>query len=135
MSLVMVDLDHFKQINDTHGHLVGDRVLIEFSRRMQSVLSHPAVLGRYGGEEFIALLPGLSYPAARELSTRLLNSSARDATLPACTVSIGLIHVSPDEADRPADIEELIRRADTALYRAKDLGRHRIEEATPGVRP
>ncbi len=130
LTLLLLDLDHFKQINDTHGHLIGDRVLIEFSRRMQSVLPHPAVLGRYGGEEFIALLPGLSCSAARELSTRLLNSSAQDATLPTCTVSIGMIHVSPDTQDWP-DVEDLIHQADIALYRAKDLGRHRIEEATP----
>jgi diguanylate cyclase (GGDEF)-like protein len=133
LTLLILDLDHFKQINDTHGHLVGDQVLIEFSRRLQATLPHPAVLGRYGGEEFIAVLPGVSRATARELASRLLDTPPRDPALPVCTASIGLRHITPDDPEPALGIEDLIRHADAALYRAKGLGRHRVEEADQGA--
>ncbi len=71
MSLLMIDLDHFKAINDTHGHPVGDRVLVDFVARVKSLLRLPDRLGRFGGEEFVALLPETSLDEARVVAERL----------------------------------------------------------------
>jgi diguanylate cyclase (GGDEF)-like protein len=124
MALLMIDLDHFKAVNDTHGHPVGDRVLVDFVARVKSLLRQPDQLGRFGGEEFVALLPETSLDEARVVAERLratIESSNGD--LPPCTVSIGITVSRPDDAG----LDEIITRADAALYQAKHAGRNRVE--------
>lgn len=124
MALLMIDLDHFKVINDTHGHPVGDRVLVDFVTRVKPLLRQPDQLGRFGGEEFVALLPETSLDEAGIVAERLraaIESNTGD--LPPCTVSIG-ITVSRVGA---ADLDGMFTQADVALYQAKHAGRNRVE--------
>ena len=130
MSVLMLDLDHFKRINDEHGHLVGDRVLRDFAERVQAQLRRPDQFGRFGGEEFLALLPDTDHDQALTVAERIRASTPTDPTLPVCTVSIG---VATRPVRHPESLEALISRADQALYRAKDLGRDRVEMAPPPV--
>jgi len=130
LSVVMADLDHFKQINDTWGHLAGDAVLREAARRMQLSLRNYDAVGRYGGEEFLVVLPGVELPEAESLAERLRTAVGADpvpvgAASVAATISLGVITA-------PAGCvmaETLIHAADEALYRAKALGRNRVERA------
>ena len=124
MALLLIDLDHFKAINDTHGHPVGDRVLIDFVARVKSLLRQPDRLGRFGGEEFVALLPETPLNEARVVAERLRAMiEAKTEDLPPCTVSIGVTVSRSDDAG----LDEIISRADAALYQAKHAGRNRIE--------
>ena len=126
LSVLMLDLDHFKRVNDEHGHLVGDRVLVEFVARAHAVLRRPAVLGRYGGEEFVALLPDTDTDEALAVAERIRASAGRcdDARLPCCEVSIGVASAQPQDA-----LDELINRADAALYEAKARGRNQVVQS------
>lgn len=121
LSVLMLDLDHFKRINDEHGHLVGDRVLADFVERAHAVLRRPAVLGRYGGEEFVALLPDTDAAQALAVAERLRTSTEGDAALPRCHVSIGVATARPEET-----LDGLINRADAGLYQAKAQGRNQV---------
>lgn len=123
MSLLLIDLDHFKAINDSHGHLMGDRVLAEFVTRVTPLLRQPDHFGRFGGEEFVALLPETSLAEARVVAERIrATMESVVTTLPACTVSIG---VAASQAD-DAGLDAIIARADAAMYRAKAAGRNRV---------
>ena len=124
LSALMLDLDHFKEVNDRHGHRVGDLVLQGFVRRAQAVLRRPDLLGRYGGEEFVALLPDTDPAQARLVAERIRASVSAASELPACSVSIGVATMTPSGDDR---LDTLIDRADAGLYRAKALGRDRVE--------
>jgi two-component system, cell cycle response regulator len=129
VSLLIADLDHFKRINDTYGHLLGDGVLREAARRMKSVTRRYDSLGRYGGEEFLVVLPGCDRSAARAQAERLRESlSAQpfliENTSMEITCSVG---VACSDASRQSDLNGLIRAADLALYAAKDGGRNRVE--------
>ena len=124
MSLLMMDLDHFKQINDTYGHLVGDRVLREFAGKVSALLRLPDQFGRYGGEEFVLILPDTGREAAAIVAERICKA-AREAEAPACTVSIGLATATLIDTD----IDSLLARADEALYRAKAGGRNQVATA------
>ncbi len=129
LSVLIADFDHFKLVNDTHGHLAGDAVLREGARRMKSVIRSYDALGRYGGEEFLAVLPGSGRSSARSQAERLREAVAAQpfdaggAPIPV-TCSVGI-------ASRPAlsgaDVDALIREADLALYKAKKRGRNRVE--------
>jgi len=121
LSVLMLDLDHFKRINDEHGHLVGDRVLADFVERAHAVLRRPALLGRYGGEEFVALLPDTDAAEALAVAERLRAAAAVEADLPRCQVSIGVATARAEDS-----LESLINRADAALYEAKAQGRNRV---------
>jgi len=124
MALLMIDLDHFKAINDSHGHPVGDRVLVDFVARVKSLLRQPDRFGRFGGEEFVALLPETPLNEARVVAERLRAMiEAKAEGLPPCTVSIGVTVSRSDDAG----LDEIISRADAALYQAKHAGRNRIE--------
>ena len=124
MALLLLDIDHFKTVNDSHGHQMGDRVLIDFSRRVAALLRRPDQLARYGGEEFVLLLPETSQEEAVAVAERILARVAEVVEgLPPITVSIGLATNRPDEEQ----IDTLLARADRALYKAKDAGRNRIE--------
>lgn len=123
MALLMLDLDHFKEVNDQHGHQTGDRVLVRFVECITPLLRRPDQLGRYGGEEFVLLLPETSEDEAVAVAQRILARVAEPvAGLPAITVSIGVTVNRPDENDMAA----LLERVDRALYKAKQHGRNRI---------
>ncbi|HWQ54300.1 MAG TPA: diguanylate cyclase [Bryobacteraceae bacterium] len=131
VAVLMADLDHFKQVNDTHGHLAGDAVLQQAARRMQSGLRRYDSLGRYGGEEFLAVLPGCEGAGAVAQAERLRESfRGQSFELPggslAVTCSLG---VSWTDAPQTDQAEALLRSADQALYLAKDHGRNRVEIA------
>ena len=127
LAIAMIDVDHFKAINDDHGHLVGDDVLREVADRLREALRDEDVLGRWGGEELLVILPseppGGVLQAAERLRRRI---SARPFTPGAigATVSIGCA-----ESDGETSVDALIRRADEALYTAKREGRDRVVAA------
>lgn len=125
LTMMMLDLDHFKKVNDTHGHLVGDKVLVDFAQRVSAQLRSFDKLGRYGGEEFVVMLPETSLDGATVVAQRILNMAPNKKGLPHCTVSIGLAAI---RADDPS-IDTLLARADATLYQAKANGRNRLEKA------
>ena len=124
VALAQLDLDHFKTVNDRHGHGVGDKVLVAVAQLLRENMRTDDVLVRHGGEEFVVVLPGLTLTAAAEVCERLRLRLARYPWLSACgttvpvTVSIGLA------AAPPYQLETLLQRADEALYRAKGQGRN-----------
>lgn len=123
-SVVMLDIDHFKQINDTHGHEAGDRVLVMVAETIQSRLRGLDTLGRWGGEEFLIVLPGTTVQGAAELSNicRELLAQERLEGIGTITASFGVAQFSPHET-----VRELLHRVDEALYCAKRNGRNRVE--------
>lgn len=129
LGVVLLDLDHFKVVNDTYGHIAGDAVLRESARRMQSAIRQYDSLGRYGGEEFLVLLPGCDGPSTLEKAEALRACLCSEPLLlietsVALTASFGAISIPPGSGTTS---ESLIRKADEALYRAKNLGRNRVE--------
>lgn len=137
LSIALVDLDHFKKINDSHGHAVGDECLRLAAQAMQRELLRPSdVVGRYGGEEFLVLMPNTDKEGARQVADRLLTSvratilqvEGREVSV---TCSIGLCTMVPQGGDEGA--AHLMQRADEALYQAKGQGRDRVVAYTPVV--
>jgi diguanylate cyclase (GGDEF)-like protein len=130
LTAVMLDVDHFKAINDQHGHHVGDQVLRALAERCRSALRSIDVLGRFGGEEFAILLPGTTrHNAATILAERIRHRVAdepivTDAGPVRVTISVGVAAME-DSTHSP---EELFKRADAALYEAKQAGRNRVVE-------
>jgi diguanylate cyclase (GGDEF)-like protein len=125
MALLIMDLDYFKAVNDNHGHLRGDRVLVDFVATANRLLRRPDQLARFGGEEFVALLPETSLEEALVVAERIRQACAQPSPETACTVSIGVTtnHTAGDSVDT------LIARADAAMYQAKAKGRNRVESA------
>lgn len=123
MALLLIDLDHFKMVNDTWGHQAGDQVLVNFVNTVHSLLRQPDMLGRLGGEEFLVLLPETSLQEALLVAERIRESCAHPLPRPGCTASIG---VTTNRRDSDT-IDILMARADAAMYRAKAHGRNRIE--------
>lgn len=127
-SIVMLDLDHFKQVNDTHGHQAGDLVLEETARRLEAELRKTDRMARYGGEEIAVLLIEMDAPAAAEVADRLVQAVARspyplpDGSRLVQTISAGVATLPQDAAGA----ESLIAAADAALYAAKQGGRNRF---------
>lgn len=125
----MCDIDHFKHINDTYGHLAGDEVLKEVTKRMQEALRDHDLLGRYGGEEFLVITPVentrhgiIAYERiCQAVSTRPIKIDELSISV---TVSCGVTSYSPDNDEQ--NITKLIARADDALYQAKDAGRNQV---------
>lgn len=124
LSLLMLDLDNFKAVNDRHGHQHGDAILVDFAARTSAQLRPSDRLGRYGGEEFMLLLPDTERAAAQRVATRIHAAGTRNDAL-AWTVSIGLTHWMGEADTLPA----MLARADAALYRAKSGGRNRTQLA------
>ncbi|HSR64268.1 MAG TPA: GGDEF domain-containing protein, partial [Xanthomonadaceae bacterium] len=130
LSVMILDIDHFKRINDAHGHLVGDQVLARVARTCQDAMRQHDQLGRIGGEEFLVLLPDTRLAHALQIADRLREVLGRlgcDDLAPGATVSVS-IGVAEWQA-QDADLKALLRRADVALYRAKHGGRDRVEMA------
>jgi diguanylate cyclase (GGDEF)-like protein len=118
---VLVDIDHFKDVNDTHGHQVGDDVLREVGGILGGLIRHEDVAARFGGEEFVVLLPGIDADGAVATAERLRGAVSTGVRAVPVTMSAG-VACYPDHA---ASIEELIGQADAALYQAKRSGRDR----------
>lgn len=127
LSLIMLDLDYFKLLNDNYGHQCGDMVLIKVSALISSLLRVEDLFGRYGGEEFAIILPETNLAGAKELAQRICEQIAstpltyNDETIKV-TVSLGVAQLNGTEAN----YEELITQADDALYQAKALGRNQV---------
>jgi len=126
MCAVMADLDHFKEINDTHGHLAGDQVLHDVATRMVTGARSSDIVGRYGGEEFLIVFEDATLEVARDLAERirirvLADPFIEDAEKLFVTLSLGVA-----EARQEDTAQSLIRRADQALYEAKATGRNRV---------
>jgi diguanylate cyclase (GGDEF)-like protein len=132
LSVLLVDFDHFKRINDQHGHLAGDAVLQRGARLVEEILGAEGMVARYGGEELIAVLPGTARDAARQAAERLrrLFEQRMREFEPTVTISIGVATLSDQASTR---LEDLVHRADAALYAAKAAGRNRVETAPPGT--
>lgn len=143
LSLALIDLDHFKQINDKHGHAGGDEVLQIYSKNILSIFRHHDLVARYGGEEFAVLLPNTDAEGSMRALTKVRNRAletrwqANGEMIPVPTFSAGVSLYKPGET-----ASAFIERADKALYRAKRLGRNRVEEdatykepETPGKEP
>ncbi|HEY7775533.1 MAG TPA: GGDEF domain-containing protein, partial [Kineobactrum sp.] len=131
LSLALIDLDFFKQINDTHGHAMGDDVLRQFARFCESRIRDTDLLARYGGEEFVLLMPDTEAIDAFNLLERIrtsisFNLAADDQTPISLTFSAGL-----SDCAAGSDIHALLQRADGALYQAKAEGRNRVQLAGP----
>ncbi len=131
VSVLMLDLDRFKRINDTHGHLTGDRVLQAFSQIMKDELRSTDILTRYGGEEFAAILPGSSMDnalkAAERIRMRCEQSwvTSKENEPVRFTVSIGVGELQQDEG-----FNEALHRVDNSLYEAKKTGRNKVVQAS-----
>ena len=139
-AVVFVDLDHFKQVNDTHGHAAGDEVLRQAASTMRAILRPYDLVGRYGGEEFVVVLPGCDAAGARAAAERLRAAVAGAAigiggVLVRVTCSLG---IAVGDSASGWDGDRLLSAADAALYRAKRAGRNRImvageDERSPPV--
>lgn len=133
LALAMLDIDHFKRVNDSHGHDAGDEVLCALARTLRTSVRESDVLGRFGGEEFAILLPGADGEGARGVLEKCRSRVAeapitlRSGTAVPITVSIGFVTLSPEVWS----LQALIKRADMALYDAKGAGRNRVICALP----
>jgi diguanylate cyclase (GGDEF)-like protein len=129
LAVLMLDLDHFKRINDAHGHACGDLVLRQTTQAMQSTLRAGDIVGRFGGEEFVVLLPGTDLKQAVGAAERCRAAVERmriaEAPYVSVTASVG-VAAFPDHAD---DLDGLLKAADDAMYAAKAEGRNRTEPA------
>ena len=131
---LMLDIDHFKRVNDTWGHAAGDAVLRELAQRIESQVRASDVAARYGGEEFVVLLPNTTVDAASRLAERIRTAVSEAPIALPCgqsitiTASIGIAEVSPDPASNELKTmgESLLARADVALYAAKSAGRNQV---------
>lgn len=128
-TIMMIDIDFFKKVNDSYGHDVGDRVLVQIAKYLTDIFRTADFIARYGGEEFIAVLPRTDLAQAGILAARL---QEQFRSSPICvtnelkipiTVSIGMSQLKPDDTNA----EQLIKRSDMALYQAKNNGRNRTE--------
>jgi diguanylate cyclase (GGDEF)-like protein len=128
LSVIMMDIDHFKLVNDRFGHAAGDHVLCQLAKLIRSEVREVDIVGRYGGEEFTLILPETGLKKASEVAERLrqiINQifDSTDQSSPQITVSIGVAGL---DADTP-DFDALVNQSDKALYKAKESGRNRVE--------
>ena len=129
VSLLVIDIDYFKDVNDTYGHLVGDQVLIGFSRFLTKTLRNVDIVGRFGGDEFVIVLPETLLQTARttaERLCRLIESNTCQTTKGDIKFTISVGVSSEEDVRKDTNLYALIERADRALYRAKDQGRNQV---------
>jgi len=122
LAIMLIDLDKFKEINDTHGHLAGDKVLVDFAKRAKSSLRETDRLTRFGGDEFMAILPDTGLEQARLVASRL-HEAGKGSQPIAWSVSIGV----SEWLDKDDSMAALLTRADKALYQSKSLGRNQTQ--------
>jgi len=128
LGIIMIDVDHFKRFNDTHGHAAGDVLLRELGKFLQSHIRYEDIACRYGGEEFLLILPDAALEGVRQraeylrLNAKKLQMQDASQSLEGITVSVG-VAVYPQHG---RTIEAVLRAADAALYRAKEGGRDRV---------
>ncbi|MFW5968197.1 MAG: GGDEF domain-containing protein, partial [Persicimonas sp.] len=132
LSVILLDIDHFKKVNDEYGHAVGDAVLREVARRCADSLRQADTMGRYGGEEFVVVMPKTAIGEAADNVARRLRRvvagepfEAADVSVEV-TISIGVAQLDPSDET----IDDLLNRADTALYAAKAAGRNTVRRAS-----
>jgi len=134
MALLILDVDHFKRVNDVYGHSMGDQVLVEISQCCTQVLRTTDLLARWGGEEFVVLLPNTHRDHAHQLAERVREAVAGLAQLQAnsetvrVTVSVGVACAEPGQT---ATLDVLVQTADRALYEAKRAGRNQVAPLRP----
>lgn len=133
LAALLLDVDHFKQMNDTSGHQAGDEILRRIAQTVLQSVRKPDIAARYGGEEFILLLPGSRAEQAAVVAERIRESVAADSIETQAgrlktTVSVGIAAFGEEDT-----LEGLIRRADSALYRAKESGRNRTVIYSPSI--
>jgi diguanylate cyclase (GGDEF)-like protein len=137
VSMLSIDVDFFKKFNDNHGHDAGDTVLREVGKCLEAVFRNEDVACRFGGEEFVVVMPGAALAngakRAEDLRAKIEALSVRylDQNLPKITISVGAA-AFPEDGDNP---QSVLKAADDALYCAKESGRNRVELATSGIRP
>jgi diguanylate cyclase (GGDEF)-like protein len=134
-TVILADIDHFKRVNDTLGHAAGDDVLKEVARRLKLDLRPYDLVGRYGGEEFLLILPGCNLQHGAKRADEIRNLVARDPIstpvgLSSATISMG---VTATDSNRDCSVSEFLREADMSLYAAKKNGRNRVEIFTPAA--
>jgi diguanylate cyclase (GGDEF)-like protein len=130
ISISMLDLDHFKKINDTFGHLAGDAVLRESMNRVEETIRTYDSVGRFGGEEFIVVLPGANQADAFNIAERVrLKMDKKNAEVDGVSIPF-TISQGVATCNGKSTVDELIAKADEALYRAKENGRNRVENAS-----
>jgi diguanylate cyclase (GGDEF)-like protein len=132
IGLLLLDIDHFKSINDSHGHEIGDKVLVDVANGIEAVLRSQDLIARWGGEEFLAVLPDTNLEQARASAERVRQALMQqrwcfDGKSVAVTISVGV-----SEFQEGDELKSAINRADRALYRCKDNGRNRVEVCTGG---
>ncbi|MEM8603713.1 MAG: diguanylate cyclase, partial [Cyanobacteria bacterium P01_H01_bin.121] len=141
LALILCDIDHFKRLNDRHGHQVGDTCLLRLAQTLQSLIHRPAdLVTRYGGEEFAVILPNTQALGAKQVANRIRQAvqtmqlaDEQDAPIESSiTVSIGVASTIPSSDRSP---EQLFARADQALYEAKRQGRNRVVICAESLTP
>lgn len=136
LALLILDIDHFKRVNDSHGHSAGDKVLVEVARRCAQCLRTTDLLARWGGEEFVVLLPNTPLEQARQFAERMREAVAFSAQLYAATdavrvtISVGAAGMAEAE---PMTLDALVQAADHALFDAKRAGRNQVSLAPSGL--
>ncbi len=123
LCLAMIDIDFFKKFNDTYGHLVGDEILVELTKNLAMHLRKYDILARFGGEEFLVLLPETSASRAKQITERLRKSLWKNERMKKykVTISIGVTEYKTRD-----NMERMIKRADKALYISKENGRNKV---------
>jgi two-component system chemotaxis response regulator CheY len=143
LSIIMLDIDHFKSINDSYGHDAGDRALQLVAELLAGQLRSYDGLGRWGGEEFLMLLPGTALAEACAVAERIRANLAQaepalpDGTRVSLSASLGVAAIDESDAGPVGEqwLDHLVRAADQALYRAKSHGRNRVASAQPAGDP
>jgi len=135
MAIILADIDHFKRVNDTLGHAAGDEVLKEVARRLKVDLRPYDLVGRYGGEEFLILLPGCNLENAARRGDAIRTLVCKDPIeTPFGTTSVTLsMGVTATSTCRDCSVSEFLREADLSLYEAKKKGRNRVEVFSPSA--